>query len=738
MLMKTNPSLILMFIFLFYATNTLAQEVSTREDFRYHIKKAGTVIKIDGVEGENEWNNTQLIDTLYNHNPTDTGVSKNPSNIRLAFDDQNLYIFAKNFDQGERIIQSLQRDSDNSQWGSDSFTIAMDPINKKQSGIIIGINAGGAELDGNLLVEPSRTTYSDVWDERWFSSTKQYDNYWLTEIAIPFTSLRYNKDNLEWGINFIRGDKVEGYYTTWTTPFPINFNGIDVNYMGTLVWPEIPVVKNKIAFVKPYTTLSSLKDNQAENTDVDTKIDAGVDIKMAITKSLNADVTLNPDFSNADIDQEVTNITRFDISFPEQREFFVENADIFSGFGSYSIFPFFSRRVGLNTPITYGARVTGNVTDDLRIGAMNVQTKKDEGLDAQNNTVVAFNHKVLNRSQLKGLFVNRQETGNDTINDYARNYGAEFTYISKKGNFNNSIKYHRSITDENTEGSYFGIDGHYATRRIRTGLTVDVMDEDYQAELGFTPRLFNYNADSQSVVRKGYIFANPYVTYKFFPKKESSKLNFQGFRFNHNFYLNSDGTLNDRDNNLAYDIFFRNTSEFTLLGTNREVNLQFATNFLGPEFDNLPIGNYNFTSGTVQYNSDGRKQFTYQTSATYGEFFNGNITTLSASANLRFGYWGNFNLSYNYNDIDLPENYGTLDLHLFRFRGLISFTNKLFFNNAVQYNTQSENFSVFSRLQWRYSPLSDIFLIYNQNNDTNGFNVKNQSIILKLTHRFAV
>ena len=457
---------------------------------------------------------------------------------------------------------------------------------------------------------------------------------------------------------------------------------------------------------------------------------------MAITKSLSADITYNPDFSNADVDQEVTNITRFDISLPEQREFFVENADIFSNFGSFSINPFFSRRVGLNTPIIYGARVTGNITDDLRIGIMNVQTKEDDGIDAQNNTVAAFNYKVLNRSQFRALFVNRQETSNEAINDHARNYGAEFTYISKNGNFNNSIKYHRSITDDNMKGSYFGINGSYATRRFRAGWTLDALNKDYQADLGFTPRIFNYDAESQSVVRRGYIFVNPYVTYKFFPKKATSKLNFQGFRFYHNIFLNSDGSLNERDNNLAYDLFFKNTSQFTVQATNREVNLNFATNFLGSEYDNLPVQNYNFTRGTVRYNSDRRKQFTYNASASYGDFFNGKITTLNATGNVRFGYWGNFSLSYDYNDITLPENYGNLDLHLFRFRGLISFTNKLFFNNTVQYNSQSENFSVFSKLQWRYSPLSDVYLIFNQNNNTNGFDLQNRSIILKLTYRF--
>lgn len=733
-----KPHFFLFFGVVFISSMLTSQEISTRERFRYYIKKANSEIKVDGVEGINEWGNTQLIDTLYNHNPSDTGISKNSSEIRLAYDDENLYIFAKHYDEGKRIIQSLQRDSDNSQWGSDSFTIAIDPINKKQSGIILGINAGGAEMDGNLLVEPSRTTYSDAWDERWFSSTKQYDNYWLTEIAIPFTSLRYNQDNLEWGINFIRGDKVENYYTTWTTPFPINFNGIDVNYMGTLAWPEVPKIKSKIAFVKPYTTLSSLKDNLAQNTDTETKLDAGLDVKMAITKSLNADIALNPDFSNADVDQEITNITRFDISLPEQREFFLENADIFSNFGTYQLFPFFSRRIGLNTPIVYGARVTGNITDDLRIGVMNVQTKSDVDIDAQNNTVAAFNYKVLGRSQLRGLFVNRQETGNSTINDYARNYGAEFTYISEKGNFNNSLIYHTSVTDDNMKGYYLGINGDYATRRLRAGWLLDVVDKDYNADLGFTPRLFNYDSDSQSVIRKGYLYAAPYITYRFFTKKESSKLIYQGFRFWHDIYLNTDGSLNERQNNLAYDLVFKNTSDFTISGTNREVNLGFATNFLGDEFDNLPIANYNFTRGTISYSSDTRKRFTYDTSATYGNFFNGYLTSLGTSGNMRFGYWGNFSLSYNYNNINLPQNYGDVDLHLFRFRGLISFTNKLFFNNVVQYNTQSENFSVFSRLQWRYAPLSDLFVIYNQNNNTNGFDLNNRSIILKLTYRFAV
>lgn len=200
--MRTHQSIYLLLISIFSSVALVAQEASTRDNYIYEIKQTDTPIKIDGVEDPNECSSTQLINTMYNHNPSDKGLAEYQSEIRLAYDDNNLYIFSKHFDDGERIIQSLQRDSDNSQWGSDSFTIAIDPINKKQSGIMVGVNAGGAKVDGSLLVEPARTTYTDSWDTSWMSATKQYDKYWILEIAIPFSSLRYNEDNTEWGINF--------------------------------------------------------------------------------------------------------------------------------------------------------------------------------------------------------------------------------------------------------------------------------------------------------------------------------------------------------------------------------------------------------------------------------------------------------------------------------------------------------------------------------------------------------
>ncbi|WP_396590147.1 DUF5916 domain-containing protein [Allomuricauda sp. R78024] len=720
---------------------TISQEdIPTREGFKYIISSTSQSIKIDGIESEGEWESHNLIDQLYNHNPSDKGFAKNKTEIKLTHNDQMLFISAKMYDEGKRIIQSLQRDSDNAHWNSDSFTIVIDPINRKQNGVMFGVNAGGAEIDGNLSIEVSQTFYSETWNERWYSAVKEYDDYWYAEFAIPFSSLRYNKNNMEWGINFIRTDKIENFYYTWT-PFPINFNAIDVNYMGTLEWTDIPNVKTNTMFIKPYSTTSSFKNRIGDDFTTEEKIDVGVDIKVPITKSLYGDITVNPDFSNADVDQEVVNITRFDISLPERRDFFLENNDIFTNFGNENFRPFFSRRIGLansmSIPILFGAKVTGNLGNNLRIGVMNVQSKQAKERPAENNTIAAFNYKVLKRSLFKGLFINRNTTGDTTIDDYSQNFGGEFSYVSEKGNFNNTITYHSSIAKDFSDGHFFGTEGSYNTRKFGTGWVFNTINDHYRADLGFAPRIFNFNAATGDLVRQGYTFVNPWVKYTFIPEKENSVIIRHGARTWHYLYY-SDKSLFERQNNLAYDVFFRNTSALTFTGNNREIDLQFPTNFLGDEFDNLPVQNYNFWNGSLSYNSDIRKRLTYSMGGTIGSFYNGNIASLYSSANFRFGYWGNFSLSYDYNNIDLPNNFGDLEIHLVKFNGSLSFTNKLFLSNTVQYNSLRENFSVFSRLQWRYSPLSDIFLIYNQNNTTEGFDLNNRSIILKATYRLGV
>lgn len=703
----------------------------------YNIAETSTTIVVDGFMDE-EWQKHLPIEDLKNHYPEDTGIAKKRTVIRVAYDNTNLYVFAQCYDNGNRIVQSLLRDNELAYEQSDSFSIILDPNNKKQNGFLFAVNAGGAEFDANLSISASTTTYSKNWDQKWFSIVKQYKNYWVAELAIPLNSLSFSKTNKQWGINFYRNDQVQNAKYTWTQ-FARNFNSYGISFLGLLNWEHLPSSKKRVLNLQPYIISSILMDNTVDERNI-YDIDLGGDIQVGLTKSLKLDLTINPDFSNADTDQEITNVTRFSVSLPEQRDFFLENADIFTNFGLSDIRPFFSRRIGLQKgktiPISYGARLTGNVTDNLRIGLMSVQTEKQESFDAQSNIVSAFNFNVFNRSQLKGLFINRQGIGNDSINDYSRNFGLEFNYISKNGIFDQNIRIHRSFTDETAKDNYYyGFSGNYQSRSFWTGWTFDMVGENYFADLGFIPRLENFNAETGEIIRKGFIKFNPYIRYFFYSKNKESKVIWHGPRTWHYLFFDRYLSTNESENNFAYDFKFRNTSSLTLSARRRKVELGFPTSILGRSFDPLPKDAYDFTRASIQYGTDIRNAFTTNYNASYGSFYNGTIFGFELKGNYRLKSWGNFGFSYNLNKINLPQNYGKVNLNLFKINVDLSFTNKLFLTNFVQLNTQSNNFSMFSRLQWRFAPLSDFYIIYNQNSTSDGFELKNRSVILKITYR---
>ncbi|SHG86166.1 DUF5916 domain-containing protein [Flagellimonas flava] len=711
----------------------------TRALFKYQIKKATQPIVLDGAIGIEEWGQHLPITNFFNHWPSDVGQAQNQTEVKLTYDDQNLYLLAKCYDKESRIIQSLVRDSDDDYWGSDNFSFVLDPVNTKQSGFFFGVTAGGAETEGNLTIEGSQTWLSENWDNKWASKTAQYEEYWLVEMAIPFKTLRYNANQTTWGINFIRGDKQNNEYTTWTQ-FPVNFNGVSLNYMGSMEWDKSPE-KAKGAFIlNPYVTSSSVRDFEDENqSEAELNSDLGGEVKIALTSSLNLDLTLFPDFSNADVDQQVTNITRFNIFLPEQRNFFLENNDIFSSFGTYDIKPFFSRRIGINdgdaVPIDFGGRLTGNISPTLRVGVMNVQTRQTDEFAAQNYSVGAFQQRVLKRSVVKGLFINRQATSNTEELEYSRNAGLEFSYISDSGRLNTTFMYHTSLTPENYKDTHFyGLEGSYTSKRIRTGWTFNVVGDNYITELGINPRLENTNAETEETVRLGYTYINQWFRYITFVEDENKKLNSHGLRTWYNLYLNPDGTLNETQNNLGYDFQFRNTARMIWLTRYRKVNLLFPTSLIGDDFTPIPIADYSFLWSELYYDSDERKTFVWNTSLAYGQFFNGTRLGAMVQGSFRLRPWGSFGLTYDFNDIQLAEGFGKDKIHLVRFNGDISFSNKLFMRNVLQYNTQGDNFSAFSRLQWRYSPMSDIFLIFNENHDTQGLGIKNRSLVLKVTY----
>jgi hypothetical protein len=712
-----------------------AQEQDTRKAYNYSISRTNEPINVDGIADEIAWQQAPKIDHFMNHWPADQGEAEARSEVWTLYDEEYIYVLAKLYDNGERIVQTLRRDNVDGHWNSDNFTVVLDPFNTKQSGFFFGVNAGGAQIEALLNIENGNTNFDENWDNKWFSEVRSYADHWIVEMAIPFKTLRYNSIQTEWGINFIRGDMERNHYSTWTQ-FPVAFGGIDINFMGTLQWDAPPKKAEGKVVLIPYLAGSTHRNYEEETGEngYQNSADIGLDAKVAVTSSLNLDLTVNPDFSNADVDQQVTNLSRFSIFFPERRNFFLENGDIFSNFGGRQIQPFFSRTIGLNkgqqVPIKYGARLTGNLTPNMRIGAMNVQTGATDEVEPNNYSVLAAHQRVFSRSVVKAIFINREGQNGD----YARNGGLEFNYVHPSGSWNNTIRYHLATNEENLNNNrYYGIDGGYRNRNIILGWAIDIVGKNYETELGFNPRLYNYNAETEETTKQGYTKFNPWFMYRFRPKSESAALNIHGPRTWHIGWLNTDGSLNERRHGIGYDFFFKNTMELRFNRVFFEANLPVPTNLIGKDAA-LPVGNYQYTDNSIFFISDRRKVINTELSLRHGTFYNGTKSGFTTALNFRTQPWGTFGVNYDYNKVKLAEGYGESDLHLFRMNAEISFSNKMFWTTAIQYNSQAENYNVFSRFQWRYKPMSDLFIVYTDNYGIDGLNIKNRQLVFKITY----
>lgn len=348
-----------------------------QKDYQIVISKTQTPVKIDGILDDEVWKKAQKVSSFWEKYPDDKKKAKHATEAQTAYDDKFLYVAYTAYDSGKVFIQSLKRDIGHD--GNDCVALVLDPVNTRNNGFFFVVNAYNAQSEDQLTSAGDGVSFS--WDQTWYSETKRYGDRWTVEMAIPFKSIRYPADKKTWGINFVRVDTKTNEYSTWTN-VPVNFSTHDVGYTGALIWEDAPPKPGSNTVFVPFVT-TEVTENRAGNEPVSAKPNAGFDAKIGLTSSLNLDLTVNPDFSQIEVDRQVTNLTRFNIFFPERRTFFLENADLFSGYGIDPIRPFYSRRIGLDKngnkiPILFGARITGNIAKKTRIGFMNMQTGRQD------------------------------------------------------------------------------------------------------------------------------------------------------------------------------------------------------------------------------------------------------------------------------------------------------------------------------------------------------------------------
>ena len=733
------------------ATPLLAQDaiINQNDQLNFFVSHINETIEIDGLLDEDIWEQVGAEKDFWQFFPSDTTRSTGPTELYMAYDDVNLYIGIKCHTTGnEFVVPSLRRDY--SFRGSDNFTIFFDTYKDKTNAFIFGINPYGV-LREALLFNGGRGVgdFAMSWDNKWRGEAARFEDYWTAEIAIPFKVLRFNSGSEEWRFNCYRNDtqinEISSYAKVPRNLFPIN-----MAYTGIMKW-EKPLQKSgtNISMI-PYVSSDYYRDfEDSDQRKGETGFAFGGDAKVAISSGLNLDLTVNPDFSQVEVDQQVTNLTRFQVLFPERRQFFLENADLFSGFGLSRVNPFFTRRIGLDAagspiPINFGARLSGKLNDNFRVGLLNMQTGKQQSseLPAFNYSVAALQHKVFDRSNVSFIMVNKQavnpaESGGDFTN-YNRVAGLEYRLASRDNRWSGKFFHHQVFSPEDVDHKFTsGAQLEYLERGYRLEYAHLFVGEGFDAEVGFVPR-------------RDYALVSPELELFWFPTKgalntysvnvDTRMLFNVGKAINGNDVL-SDWEVAEKEVEMAWRFQFHDYSTATFSGNLSNVTLleDFdPTRVQENEFAFLPAG-ANYTYGTIGigYESDLRKTFSYQINPLIGRLFSGYRAGVSGSFSYRFQPYGFVSIKYDYNHLKFDAPFKPVDFWLVGPRIDLTFSKKLFFSTFLQYNSQFDNLNINARLQWRYQPVSDFFIVFTDNYITDPFSqfsVRNRAIVAKMTY----
>lgn len=685
------------------------------------IKKCKGAIIIDGVINEADWMEADTATDFRQHFPMDTSLATAPTVVRMAYDEHFIYVVAVMHNKGPRtyVTPSLRRDFRGG--ANDGFSIIFDTFMDRTNAFMFGINPFGVQREGLISNGggQSEDDFSLTWDNKWYGASKIYDTHWVAEIAIPFKTLRFKEQLDKWLINFYRIDSYYAEASTWAR-IPRNFDIINLAFCRQLQWDQ-PLKKPgpNISLI-PYVSTQSSK-NFEEGTNANKKIEIGGDAKIGIGPALNLDLTINPDFSQVEVDEQVTNLDRFEIFFPEQRQFFLENADLFSAFGMPSSRPFFSRRIGVardtstgqnvQNPITYGARLSGKITKNTRIGLLNMHTGElpTIGVPGTNYTVVTTQQKLFGRSNISFIGINKQ-TFQDSLGGeftwqpekYNRLLGADFNLATMDNKWTGKAFYHQSFDQQNLDSTFSaGLLLNFSTYRWYVSSVARTIGGNYNPEVGYVRR-----KDIQQVAST--------VFYYFYPRTGNIQSHGPGFDFD--IVRNQTHGLLDWDYNFLYLIRWKTTAEFFLRARRQFTFLFNPFDPSGSKGQELDAGTSYTTSVLwVDYFSDARKRFSWQFSVGGGEYFNGSLFNAEGSIAYRYQPFGFISLNYAYNRIRLPYPYKDADLVLLGPRIDLTFTRNIFWTTFIQYNSQINNLNINSRLQWRFKPVSDIFLVYTDN-----------------------
>ncbi|WP_405609719.1 DUF5916 domain-containing protein [Polaribacter sp. Asnod1-A03] len=695
--------------------------------------------KIDGVLDEIMWQNAITSSNFNEYFPTDNKLAEHQTELRMLYNEEFLYIGIKAYAPGKDYkTPSFERDFSIS--GADVINLMFDTYSDRANAFLFGINPFGVLREGIIYGGGISGGLDLNWSAKWVGESTIHDNYFISEIRIPMSAFKFTEGVKKWKFSTMRSDTQSNTKSSWFK-VPQNQDQLNLGYFGDMIF-EKPLKQTKSPIsVIPYITPSFSKDYV--NNEDSFNFKTGFDAKIPVQNSFMLDLTINPDFSSEDVVSSQNNVTQFEIIQDETRQFFIDNGDLFNRFGlSGNALPFYSRRVGVDTdkdgntiivPVNAGAKFTGKVNNKLRVGVLNVQTGGDEEeeISANNNLVVAAEQRIFNKSTIGFFFVNRQATNykeTQTKTKYNRIVGTDLKFYSKDNSFDAQVFLHKSFTPGISSNAISaGTDITLEKRKYTLNFNSQYLNEGFKADLGYLKRT--------DVVR-----ANPYGDFKMYPS--SSAINTIILSLSHNSYWKASKNmlLTESYNTAEGTINFTNGTLLGISGTNSHIHLTkpFDPVRTSDEATPLPIGNYDTNELKASFRSDKRRDFWTEGSMKYGDFYLGSKFTSDVTFQYRYQPYFTVSLQAQYDDIQLPQPYSSGKLWYLGPTFNFTFSKNIFFNTDMQYSSQAESFLLVSRLQWRYAPLSDIFLTYTDVKTTSPIDPVQKGIFLKINYWFDI
>ena len=702
--------------------------------------ETNTPPKIDGnVLDDPAWKNISQTTGFIQQSPYEGKQASEKTIVKIAFTKDHFYLSVVCYtNQTENIIiNDTRRDSPLDDM--DSFIFILDTFNDNQNGYAFGTNAAGIEYDaqitkgGENIARIGRFSsgaggaFNINWDGSWVVKTKIHNDRWSAEFEIPFKTLRYKSEKTqEWGVNFQRVNASIQEVSHWS---PIN-RQFTVNRLisaGALTGVSPPLSQN-IKFI-PYF-LTQRNSNSGDKVKTNTyESEGGFDGKVSIGSGLNLDLTYNTDFAQAEADEQQINLDRFSLFFPEKRAFFLENAGLFSvgdnSFGGSEVSMFFSRRIGLagagnQVPINGGARLTGTIAN-MRVGLLNMSTKSAQGRPSNEYQILRLKKELPNRSHVGAIATNLIKLDNEK-------YSNEVVALDAKWGIGEVSQIDGYTAISNTpnldkEKAYaFRLQASSTGKMFSNALSYTEIGEDFNPEMGFLKRSGGYRKWSGRIFTRlrpendlGVLELRPHVNYDGYWKLNG---------FHQTGKLHVDNHLEFRS---GYEI--HTGINFTKEGLIEDFDIFPSKSIV------VPKSTYDHMEAQLYYTSPPTSKISFSVMNYIGGFFGGDRISSSPRLKIRFGDKFNSEISYNYNNVNLPG--GNFITYLSRSRLTYSFNPKMYIQALLQYNNQSNE----SFINWRFiiqrSAASGLYVVYNQMEDYDGIPTKrNNTLILKYSHLF--